>query len=389
MQGYFDYNATTPLHPAARAAWLETADQCWENPSSLYRRAGAARQKLEDCREAVADRLGCAAEDIIFLSGATEANNSVMAHAAGGGAVAISAIEHPSVREPAAHAFREGLLEIPVSAAGVLDLKALEKLLENNPLGLVSVMAANNETGVLQPWEEALALCRRHGVRFHCDAAQWIGKKPVSGLGACDFLTGSAHKFGGPKGVGFLKVPEGGRPFRSLRGGPQEERRRAGTENLPGICAMLAAWEALETGLAEKEHAWLEGRRGFEEEILRLLPGVQLVAPRSPRLWNTVLLTVPPPGNLKWLTRLSALGFSVSTGSACSRGAGASEVLRAMGLAESESGQVLRLSGGWDTTREDWLALAQAFVTVAAAFGGPQGGANPKVISPIRKPASG
>ena len=369
MKGFFDHNATTPLHPAARAAWLETADRFWHNPSSLYREAGAARQRLEDCREMIADRLGCGAEEIIFLSGATEANNAVVAHAAASGfrSIAISAIEHPCVREPAEHCFRDSLTEIPVTRGGVLDLESLEEILITHRPGLVAVMAANNETGVLQPWQDALALCRRHGALLHCDAAQWIGKLPSAGLGACDFLTGSAHKFGGPKGIGFLKVPEGGRPFRSLRGGPQEERRRAGTENLPAVAAMLAAWDAVESGLTALAGERISARQGFEVQIRAVLPGVMLIAEFSPRLWNTVLLTVPPPVNVKWLTRLSAAGFAVSTGSACSRGAGASDVLRAMGLPDDQSGQVLRLTGGWDTTAEDWQALARAFGEVAAA----------------------
>ena len=369
MNGYFDYNATTPLHRAARAAWLETTDRLWQNPSSLYREAGAARRKLEDCREHIADRIGCGAEDIIFLSGATEANNAVIAHAAAGGfgSIAVSALEHPCVLEPAAHLFPERRTHLPVTPDGVVDLSVLEEILATQRPGMVALMAANNETGVLQPWQDALALCRRHGALFHCDAAQWIGKKPSAGLGACDFLTGSAHKFGGPKGIGFLKVPEGGRPFRSLRGGPQEERRRAGTENVPAVAAMVAAWEAVEADLATLETSRLAARRVFEERIKTVIPGVHLIAEVSDRLWNTVTLTVPPPANVKWLTRLSAQGFAVSTGSACSRGAGASEVLVAMGLPHERSGQVLRLSGGWETTAEDWVALAEAFRVVAEA----------------------
>jgi cysteine desulfurase len=370
MNRYFDHNATTPLHPAARAAWLETADQFWQNPSSLYREAGAARQRLEDCREQVADHLGCQAEEIVFLSGATEANNAVIAHAAASGweNIAVSAVEHPCLLEPAQHCFREHCHAIPVTPEGMADLAALEEILVTHRPRLVAVMAANNETGVIQPWSAGLALCRKHGALFHCDAAQWIGKLPSAGLGACDFLTGSAHKFGGPKGVGFLKVPESGTPLRWLRGGPQEERRRAGTENLPAIAAMVAAWDALEPDLTSHKAVRLAARQSFEDKIPSLVSGVQLIASSAPRLWNTVLLTVPAPINLKWLTRLSALGFSVSTGSACSRGAGASDVLRAMGLADAAGSRVLRLSAGWDTTPADWQALAEAMASVAASF---------------------
>ena len=366
MNGYFDYNATTPLHPAAREAWLEAADHHWHNPSSLYRAAGAARQRLQDCREVVADRLGCAAEDIVFLSGATEANNAALAHAAAAGLhpIALSAAEHPCVSEPAHHHFADRLSRIPLSPSGVADLAALEEILATQRPGLVALMAANNETGALQPWPEALALCRRHGALFLCDAAQWIGKMPSAGLGACDFVTGSAHKFGGPKGIGFLKVPSSGRPLRWLRGGPQEERRRAGTENVPAIAAMMAAWEAVESSAAALQPARLQARQAFEDRLQALLPEATLLAAAAPRLWNTVLLALPPPLNVKWLARLSARGFATSTGSACSRGGGASDVLLAMGLPGPAAGQALRLSSGWDTTPDDWLALAEALAAV-------------------------
>jgi cysteine desulfurase len=369
MNSYFDHNATTPLHPAAREAWLEMADRSWQNPSSLYRDAGAAKQRLEDCRERAADLIGCDPEQLLFLSGATEANNALIAHAVAAGweTIALSALEHPSLLEPARHVFGDRLLAIPVHASGIVDLAALDEILTVRKPRLAALMAANNETGVIQPWQEAQALCRRHGVPFHCDASQWIGKMPAAGLGVCDFITGSAHKFGGPKGTGFLKVPASGRPLRWLRGGPQEGRQRGGTEDLPGIAAMLAAWEAREPTLtASSGFSRLEMRTQFENEILRHLPGATIAGAESPRLWNTVLLTIPPPVNVKWLVRLSGLGFAVSTGSACSRGAGASEVLHAMGWPEESSSQVLRISSGWETTPDDWLALAGALMEVSS-----------------------
>ena len=161
MNGYFDNNATTPLHPAARAAWLEMADRAWQNPSSLYREAGAARQKLEDCRRQVADLVGCEPEQIVFLSGATEANNAVIAHAVAAGweKIAVSAMEHPCLLEPARHSFGDRLLVIPAQASGEVDLAALEEILSAQRPELVALMAANNETGVIQPWQDAQALC--------------------------------------------------------------------------------------------------------------------------------------------------------------------------------------------------------------------------------------
>jgi cysteine desulfurase len=355
MTGYFDANATTPLHPAARAAWLAAP---WHNPSSLYAEAAAAHDALDQCRERLAGIVGCEAGDLIFLSGATEANNAVLeSFTRLDKRVAVSAIEHPSGREPA-----PGAIQIPAGADGVADMGALREILEKEQPALVSLMAANNETGALQPWREALALCREAGALFHCDAAQWFGKLPAEGLGACDFLTGSAHKFGGPKGAGFLKVTG---HFRWLRGGPQEDRRRAGTENLAGIAAMLAALEAAESVVPPDDRL----RRAFEKEIKRAVPGVQVVAEDAPRLWNTVLLVMPQHANVKWLARLSRAGFQVSTGSACSSGGGASEVLAAMGLPADALRRVLRVSSLREHTAQDWQALAAAFAEVHRSLG--------------------
>lgn len=360
MNGYFDANATTPLHPAARAAWLSAP---WHNPSSLYREAAVARELLEDCRERLAAMISCEPDEIIFLSGATEANNAVIEHFSRRSlTIAVSSLEHPSVHEPA-----RGALSFPAGTDGIADCAALQRLLAEKKPALVSLMAANNETGVLQPWRDALAFCRAAGAAFHCDAAQWLGKLPAAGLGECDFLTGSAHKFGGPKGAGFLKVNAARAPFRWLRGGPQEDRRRAGTENLPGIAAMVAALETAESGLTNRS-AWEASRTAFESAIKSAIPGVRIVAEQSPRLWNTVLLIMPEHANVKWLARLSRAGFQVSTGSACSSGGGASEVLAAMGLPDDSLRRVLRVSSLREHSPEDWSALTEAFAAVHASL---------------------
>src|SRR5690606_15046127 len=162
----------------------------------------------------------------VFTSGATEGNNAVLSwaarHPAGRPGVAISAIEHPSVREPAADSFGpEQVARLPVDTQGVLDLESLASLLRLRPPALVSVLAANNETGVLQPWRDAVRLCREAGVTFHCDAVQWIGKLPLQGLAEADFLTASGHKFGAPKGVGFIVVGQDQAGFKAQIGGGQ------------------------------------------------------------------------------------------------------------------------------------------------------------------------
>lgn len=371
VNGYFDYNATTPMSSVATETWGAAARDHWHNPSSLYREAAEVFQLLDDCRCDLADLLECEEPDrVLFLSGATEANNAVLSHIARttSGAVLISAIEHPCVADCARALLGSRLVEIPVNGDGVLSLEVLQqKLHEQSDIALVSVMAANNECGTLQPWQEVLAYCRQRDVPFHCDAAQWIGKLPAAGLGNCDYVTGSAHKFGGPKGNGFLLIPENESTFRSLIGGPQQEERRAGTENYPGIAAMLAAAEDLEPRLPALSRELKQHRDWAEGEITSAIPETRIVGTGAERLWNTILLVLPAHDNRRWLTRLNRLGFCVSTGSACSSGKeNPSRVLQAMGYDYEDMGRTLRISGGWDTTKEDWQSLVEAMKAVYA-----------------------
>jgi cysteine desulfurase len=365
VHGYFDYNATTPLSAAAAEAWNTASRTHWHNASSLYREAAVVHQLLDDMRSDLADLVDCDEPDrVLFNSGATEANNAVLSHIARTttGKVAISAIEHPCVADCARALLGDRLVELPVNGSGVLELDALAEFLsDQSDIALVSVMAANNESGTLQPWQQALQLCREREVPFHCDAAQWIGKLSALGLGDCDYLTGSAHKFGGPKGTGFLILPECESNFRSLIGGPQQEERRAGTENYPAIAAMLAAWKTLEPTLDVLSSELLQHRIWAETELTSVIPGTRIVGIDTDRLWNTILCVLPAHDNRRWLTRLNRLGFCVSTGSACSSGKeNPSRVLQAMGYDYEAMGRTLRLSSGWDTTRADWKALIDA-----------------------------
>lgn len=374
MNGYFDHNATTPMSAAARAAWLEAAERYWHNPSGLYREAGDARSVLEDWRETLADFLGIdEPERIVFTSGATEANNAVIAHVAGvlSGCLVTSEIEHPCVAASIGRHLETSRVRcLPTDVAtGVVDLAPLKEWIGKGEVGAVSLMAANNETGALQPWREAADLCREHGIPFHTDAAQWFGKRPADGLGDAGYVTGSGHKFGGGKGVGFLILPEdeGDRTFHGLVGGPQEHGRRAGTEDLPSIAAMVTALLEHDEGalapLWECQAGW---RDEFEARIGKE-GGVRLLAKEGMRLWNTSMFVLPHAKNVKWLTRLSQRGFAVSTGSACSAGKGnPSAVMMAMGLDYEEMGRVLRVSGGPGTSGEDWSALAEAILAVGA-----------------------
>lgn len=338
---YFDHNATHPLSATAKRVWLEAVERFPANASSPHRLGQRADAALQDARGRLAKMLGCGADEVVFTSGATEAANTVLAQFAGR-EVVISAIEHPCVRESVRAS------ELRVSAAGVVDLAELKT---QRP-ALVALMAANNETGVLQPWQAALALCRERGVPLFCDAVQWLGRLPAAGLGACDFVSGSAHKFGGPQGVGFLKCPRHFPPL--LHGGPQEDGRRAGTENIAGVLAMVAALEEREAamhGIAERL-AW----RGEFEQAL----GFRTLGAGVDRLWNTAAVVMPEPPDCRrrWVVVLDRLGFAVSTGSACASGKEKpSHVLTAMGLPPGEAARVLRFSAGWETTREDWQRL--------------------------------
>jgi cysteine desulfurase len=226
-------------------------------------------------------------------------------------------------------------------------------------------MAANNESGSLQPWRELAAHCRERGIAFHTDAAQWLGKLPAHHLGQCDYITGSAHKFGGPKGIGFLVLRDEDETLRFLRGGPQEHGRRAGTENYPAIEAMVTALESITPQLDPIAAQQTAHRDTFEQTLREAMPDLRIIGQHAPRLWNTSLLVMPRHDNLKWLTRLSRLGFAISTGSACSSGKeGSSIVVTALGATPAELRRVVRLSSGWQTTAQDWHDLAQAFVQV-------------------------
>ena len=368
---YFDHNATSPLIPAAREAWLAAAERFLGNPSSPHRLGARADAALTEAREKLAAWLGCAPGAIVWTGGATESNNAALHHAAlaDAGEAWISAIEHPCVLESARRHFPGRHRAIPANASGVVELDWLAQELARKRPALVAVMAANNETGVLQPWRAVLALCREHGVPFLCDAAQWVGKLPAAGLGACDFVSGCAHKFGGPQGVGFLKVPA---KFHALSvGGPQEEGRRAGTENVAGVLAMLAALEQRARG----ESAERLARRAEFEAALRLaLPGVQILGQAADRLWNTVSAVMPAVADCRqrWVVKLDKLGFAVSTGSACASGKEQpSHVLRAMDIPPEAAARVLRFSAGWETSAADWSALLaglrRAFTELSAA----------------------
>lgn len=371
---YFDHNATHPLSAAARAAWLDAVDGYPGNPSSPHRLGARSEVALDQARAKLAGWLGCRAEEIVWTAGATESNNTALHHlAARPGPLWISAIEHPSLLAAAQRHFA-GRLRLLPAPEGVVSAAALADALAHEAPAAVAVMAANNETGALQDWPALAAACRARAVPFLCDAAQWLGKAAAHGLGGCDFVSGCGHKFGGPQGVGFLKCPP--RTVAFLVGGPQEEGRRAGTENVAGILAMVAALEERERTLAAGPEIATRGRwrDAFERALLAALPGTRLVASGGPRLWNTSAAILPETADCRqrWVVKLDRLGYAVSTGSACASGKEApSHVLSAMGFTPAEAGRALRFSAGWTTTEEDWHALLGGVLRAAEALGVP------------------
>lgn len=366
---------------------MRASQEHWCNPSSPYRSAARAHLAMEDARALLAEKIGTCPERLVFTSGATEANNAVFSFFARlyrkEGRVAISAVEHPCVVESAHRFFANRVEVLPVNSEGTVKLGALQHFLDCGEARLVSIMAANNETGVLQPWQEAGILCRKAGVPFHCDAAQWLGKMPLDGMGECDFLTGCAHKFGGPRGVGFLKISEAWSGLSEIVGGQQENGHRGGTENVPGIVAMADA-------LNVADHLAQANRSRNEASVQKFCVrmeaeiGARVLGAGAPKMWNTVSLLLPEGENVRWVRKLDRRGFAVSTGSACATGKeGPSHVLAAMDVDAGSARRVVRVSGGWETTQEQWQELAEAFCAVYAEIregGDEPGGALTEVI---------
>ena len=343
---YLDYNATAPVRPEVVEAIARALDSPG-NASSVHGSGRAARLALERARAAVAALVGARPDAVLFTSGGTEANNQALASVRG--PCLVSAIEHDSVLQAAPDALR-----LPVDAQGRLDLDRLGERVAAIRPALISVMLANNETGVLQPVGEVVALARRHGILVHSDAVQAAGKVTLdAGALGVDFLSLSAHKLGGPQGVGALVLGAGIEPAALLRGGSQERRRRAGTENLPGIVGFGRAAElALEdTGFAARTAAL---RDRLEAGVRAVAPGARIYGAGALRLPTTSCLAMPGVGNETQLIALDLAGIHVSTGSACSSGkVGPSHVLAAMGVAPAEAASAIRVSLGWASTEAD------------------------------------
>ncbi len=349
---YLDHNATSPLRPAAFDAMAE-ALRAGGNPSSVHKVGRTARAAVDRARRQVADLVGALPAEVIFTSGGTEANNMAL-RGAGRRRRLVSAVEHESVRNAASDAE-----VVPVDAEGVVDLAALEAALgQSSEPALVSVMLANNETGVVQPIAEVVRLARAAGALVHCDAVQAAGKMAVSihGLGV-DYLSIAAHKLGGPTGVGALVVRAGAPLASDRKGGAQETNRRAGTENLSGIAGFgAAAAEALRVldvqALRDK----------LELALVQIAPSARIHGAGAPRLCNTTFISMPGVSSETQVMAFDLAGVCISAGSACSSGkVHQSAVLRAMGVPEAEAATAVRISLGWNTESADIDRLIAAW----------------------------
>jgi len=372
---YLDWNATTPLRAEVRAA-MEASWDIAGNPSSVHAEGRQGRRLVEDARAAVGASLGALPRNIVFTSSGTEANALALSpglHVAGGRPVRrllVSSIEHASALAGGRFA-PEAIETIAVTSSGVVDLESLRGKLAAKEPALVSIMAANNETGALQPISEAARIVHEAGGVLHVDAIQALGKIPfdIRELGA-DLVTVSAHKIGGPKGVGALAMAEGLEGIAPLvRGGGQEQGRRAGTENVSGIAGFGAAVKAA-LSTREADSRRLEGLRDRLEAGLRRVSGLIIFSSDVPRLPNTTLFTAPGLRAETAVIGFDLEGIAVSSGSACSSGkVQPSHVLQAMGVGPELAQGAVRLSLGWSTTEADiefclkaWRKLATTLI---------------------------
>ena len=383
-QVYLDWNATAPLRPEARLASHAAADIVG-NPSSVHAQGRAARKLVERARAQVASLVGAQPRDVIFTSGGTEANMLALTPALQAGSdkahcdrLLVSAIEHPSVRSGGRFA-QDRVEELAVDCHGRLDLAALEirlaRLSEAGERPLVSVMLANNETGVIQPVAEAASLVHKAGGKLHVDAVQGPGRVfcDFNALGA-DLLTISAHKLGGPKGVGAL-IKRGDLHIEpQIKGGGQERGERAGTENVAGIAGFGAAAEAANGALAAESKHMLTMRNLLEAGIRGIHSKAIVFGAEVIRLPNTTLFAAP---GMKAETAVIAFdleGVAVSSGAACSSGKVApSHVLAAMGVAPELARGAVRVSLGHLTTEQEVTAFLAAWARVAEALYKKQG----------------
>jgi len=359
---YFDYNATTPVDPQVRAAMLPFLGEVWGNPSSVHHVGRQARALLDDARERAATVLGSKPSEVVFTAGGTESANLAIIGTARllkskGRHLITSAIEHHAVLRSCEYlAQHEGfeLTLLPVDREGLVSPDSLAQALRLDTI-LVSVMAANNEIGTIQPVAELGALCRQRGVLFHTDAVQWFGKEPFENIQQfnADLVSICAHKIHGPKGAGALFVQSPLQPAPILLGGSHENERRAGTENLAGIVGMVEALERfVRIPVFPKER--LSPLTDRLIQLIERLPGVKFVGSRKQRLANTVAFVVEGSDSIPLLAGLDLERICASSGSACSAGSvEPSHVTKALEGLRQPANSLIRFSLGRESTLQE------------------------------------
>lgn len=355
---FFDYNATSPLRPSVKHAIEDSLGLCG-NPSSVHKYGRDVRAKVEEARDRIASYLGCPSKDVIFTSGATEANNMVLSSHKG--PKIISAIEHDSLYADFTSQQKD-IFELNVKDNGVVDTNHLEQLLQQSgEHTLVAVMAANNETGVIQPIEEISHICQKYQAHLHVDAVQTFGKIPFN-YSAASSLAISGHKIGAPSGVGVLIKSDKFSPKALIRGGGQERSYRSGTENTLGIIGLGAAIDAVSNN--EEEQA-RKLRDKFENAIVAFCSEVQIFGKSASRLPNTSNLNMPGVKSELQLMNFDLHGIAVSTGSACSSGkVKSSRVLEKMGVPVDIATTALRVSFGFANTDKECDALIKTWKSI-------------------------
>lgn len=360
---YLDNNATTPLDPSVMEVFETELRETFGNASSIHEEGQRARRVLESAREAVAELIGATAREVVFTSGGTESNNAALRGAATVGKdrphIVAAAIEHPSALEPVRHLEKEGhpVTWVAPDPEGVVHPESILDAVRDNT-GLVALMLANNETGVIQRVTDVGAICRERRIHLHCDAVQAAGKIAVDvrSLGV-DTLSLSGHKVHAPKGIGALYVRSGTSLEALVVGGAQERRRRAGTESVPSAAAFGRAC-AIARGSAGAIDEMRRHRDHFEARLLEIFPDARVNSGRAERLPNSSNITFPGVDAESLVIALDLAGVAASTGSACSSGrVEPSHVLIAMGLSVEDAKSSVRFSLSRFTTAEEIAAV--------------------------------
>ncbi len=367
---YLDNNATTHLDPTVIEAMIPFMRERFYNPSSPYRAGALQRAAVERARAGIAEAYGSNPSEIVFCSGGTEADNLALqgtfrstdnSHRH----LVLSAVEHPAVKETASALAAQNiaLTEIPVSSEGKVELDALRAYLSRDTK-LISVMHANNETGVLQPVEEIAEIAGSRGILFHMDAVQSAGRVPLNfAKSGASLISVSGHKIHGPKGIGFLYVRKGTPLSALLNGGGQESGLRCGTENVPAVIGLAEAVRISTERLQQDSQQMEKLRDRFETAVVHSLPNIKVLGKGAPRLPNTSALVLHGIDGESAVLEMDVRGVEISTGSACASGDETpSHVLLAMGLSNREAQSAVRISLSRYTTAEEVDFAASALI---------------------------